>query len=255
VAASETGGATVLRVPASAFSTDGGTAISVQFNPLNGYWVKSAVGGAGLHATVDLPDGATITRVTSLFYDIDVSGDLEANLRRKSWATGTGMSDLIGATGSSGASAADQTDDAPILTNVTVDTASYFYFIQVGFSSTAGERRFYAMEIEYTDPATSAGVSEEEEHRSRLAASHPNPFRSRTSVRFPLDTTSDVRVDIYDAAGRRVRSIARSSLPAGTHEIEWDGRSDSGVATPAGVYFAQVSGGAGALAAKLVRLR
>jgi hypothetical protein len=245
---------TVIRIPASAFSTDGGTAISVQFESLSGYWVKTAPGGAGLHSTVEFPDGVTIVRVTSFFYDNDASGDLEANLRRKSWVSGSGSSEVIGATNSSGASTADQSDDANIIYNPIVDNTNYFYFIQVGFSSTAGQRRLYSMEVEYADPATAAGAGVE----SALIGSvtnHPNPFRSHTVVRFPLESAGGVWMDIYDAGGRRIRTMVESFVSPGTHEIEWDGRNDSGQAMPSGVYFAQVRSETEALAAKLVRVK
>lgn len=246
----------IVRVPASDFSVDGETASYATFVPHNGYWVKiTPTGSAVFHATVDLPDGVTITRFTSHFYDDDAAGDIEVNLRRKSWTTGTGLSDVVGATGSSGSSTLDQSDDANIITNGVVNNDAYFYFVQASFApQTSGQRRFYSVEVEYDDPVTAANPGAERPTEADVSG-FPNPFRRDTTVRFSLDAASEVHVDIYDAAGRRVRTMARGTLAAGTHDANWDGRDDVGRPTASGVYFAQVRSATAALAAKLVRLK
>ena len=70
-----------------------------------------------------------------------------------------------------------------------------------------------------------------------LLPAHPNPFRGETCIRFDLAAPGDVRVDLYDPAGRRVRVLARGWHPAAQHRLSWDGRDESGQAVAAGVYF------------------
>jgi len=251
-----TADAGIVRVPASDFSVDGEAASYATFVPHNGYWVKvSPIGSALFHATVHLPDGVTITRFTSRFYDNDSTGDVEVNLRRKSWTTGTGLSGVVGATGSSGASALDQSDDTTDITNGVVDNDAYFYFVQAGFNEpTSGQRRFYGVEIEYDEPVTAADPIEG--GRPEVGVSgFPNPFRRDTTVRFSIETASDVRVEIYDATGRRLRTIAEGPLGPGPHQVVWDGRDDAGRRTASGVYFAQVRSATEAVAGKLVHLK
>lgn len=72
---------------------------------------------------------------------------------------------------------------------------------------------------------------------TRLAA-HPNPFNPRTTLRLMLPASGSVEVAIHDAAGRRVRTLLASTLPAGTHELAWDGRDGRGRRVAAGVYLA-----------------
>jgi len=50
-----------------------------------------------------------------------------------------------------------------------------------------------------------------------------------------------VRIEIFDLAGRRVRSLADRALPAGATVIPWDRRHESGATTPPGVYFARLA--------------
>ena len=64
-----------------------------------------------------------------------------------------------------------------------------------------------------------------------LQSVFPNPTAGRATVRFNLYGARDVRVDLFDALGRRVRTLADGPYPAGTSEVavETDG-------LPAGVY-------------------
>ena len=73
--------------------------------------------------------------------------------------------------------------------------------------------------------------------RTQLLPNRPNPFQNGTVLRYQLAKSSSVRLAVYDAAGRQVRSLVSGAQTAGTHAIEWDGRNDSGSLLPAGVYL------------------
>lgn len=65
-----------------------------------------------------------------------------------------------------------------------------------------------------------------------LQPNYPNPFSDVTTVRFTLETATSVIVDIFDAYGRVVATLASKRYPAGTHALTWRAE---GLAT--GVYF------------------
>ena len=65
----------------------------------------------------------------------------------------------------------------------------------------------------------------------------PNPARSGVHFHLSLPTTGNVLIQAFDAAGRRVRSIASQVLPAGVSDLSWDLHSDDGRPVKAGVYF------------------
>jgi flagellar hook assembly protein FlgD len=68
--------------------------------------------------------------------------------------------------------------------------------------------------------------------------------------------STDVRVDVFDITGRRVVSVFSGSLPAGEHLFEWDGRTSSGKAAGAGLYFMRVRvEGEDVGTAKIMRIR
>lgn len=88
-----------------------------------------------------------------------------------------------------------------------------------------------------------------------LEPNHPNPFNPSTRIGFTLPAAGEISLEIFDAAGRRVRTIERGILPAGRHEAAWDGLDDRGGNLPSGVYFARLQTGKIVLSRKMVLLR
>ncbi len=70
-----------------------------------------------------------------------------------------------------------------------------------------------------------------------LKPSYPNPFNAATQIRFDVPKTARVQIDIFDATGRHVRQLVNEDHPAGSYEINWDGRDSSGMSVPSGLYF------------------
>jgi subtilisin-like proprotein convertase family protein len=71
-----------------------------------------------------------------------------------------------------------------------------------------------------------------------LSASSPNPFSASSSIRFAVPGAgADVRLLVFDVAGRHVRTLADGFVPAGEHVATWDGTDGSGRRTGSGIYF------------------
>jgi len=88
--------------------------------------------------------------------------------------------------------------------------------------------------------ATLATGIEETAQRRLGLDNHPNPFNPRTTIRFDLTRVDDVVLRIVDSRGRIVRTMREQDVPAGAHELLWDGRDDAGREAPSGVYFAEL---------------
>ena len=88
-----------------------------------------------------------------------------------------------------------------------------------------------------------------------LIPPRPNPFQNETSIAFRIDTTQHVSMCVYDAAGRRVRSLFEGARGAGMYSVAWDGRSDNGNAVSAGVYLVRFSAGRAQLCSKILLVR
>jgi len=69
----------------------------------------------------------------------------------------------------------------------------------------------------------------------------PNPFNPETTLRFDLPVEGRVRLEVYDVAGRLVRTLLDADIPAGSHQAVWDGKDGSGRGMPSGSYFARLS--------------
>ena len=87
-----------------------------------------------------------------------------------------------------------------------------------------------------------------------LAPPSPNPFRGHAVFRFGLSRAGDVRLELYDLAGRRVRSLVNGPLPAGEQTRAWDGRDERGNGVRPGVYFVRLTMPGRTFNARLVSL-
>ncbi|MCK4305943.1 MAG: hypothetical protein KAY24_17020 [Candidatus Eisenbacteria sp.] len=75
---------------------------------------------------------------------------------------------------------------------------------------------------------------------SFLHAAQPNPFIGRAMIRFHLAATGQVCLEIYDVAGRRVRTLIDAKMEAGDQSIIWDGADDTGRRAGAGLFWMQL---------------
>ncbi|MCB9464782.1 MAG: T9SS type A sorting domain-containing protein [Candidatus Eisenbacteria bacterium] len=73
--------------------------------------------------------------------------------------------------------------------------------------------------------------------------SFPNPFTDQTTLRFEAPTEGPVRLEVFDAAGRSVRTLVDGFVAAGSHVVDWDARNDEGSTVPSGIYWARVESG------------
>lgn len=76
--------------------------------------------------------------------------------------------------------------------------------------------------------------------QTQFHAAFPNPFGPRTTLAFELVTGADVRAEIFDVAGRRVRTLVATRLAPGAHAVRWDGADEHGVRASAGSYVCRL---------------
>ena len=88
-----------------------------------------------------------------------------------------------------------------------------------------------------------------------LEANYPNPFNPATTIPFSLKKGGHVEMTIYDAAGRRIRTIAARHYQAGRHEVMWNGATDGGRTAASGVYFVRMRSNGMSAVRKIVLLR
>jgi hypothetical protein len=90
--------------------------------------------------------------------------------------------------------------------------------------------------------------------RLALSAPVPNPSRGEARLTLALARPGRAEVTVFDARGRRMRTLLSGNLPAGRHTIAWDGADASGARVAPGVYFVLASAPEGRARQRLVRV-
>ncbi len=122
----------------------------------------------------------------------------------------------------------------PFWTDSTV--SPWYYHYQITAVDIAGNESPAGQVLSATDaPSAVPGFA--------LFGAVPNPFNPSTQIRYTLAVVGPVQMDVYDVAGRRVRTLVDEVLPVGDHQVHWDGRDQSGQAVSSGVYFARLRSG------------
>ena len=83
----------------------------------------------------------------------------------------------------------------------------------------------------------------------------PNPGRGGCVLRYSLAEAQPGSLAVYDAGGRRVRTLESGTLARGAHVPRWDGLDDAGRPSPEGIYFARLRLGHATQARRLTLLR
>ncbi|MEO0183850.1 MAG: T9SS type A sorting domain-containing protein [candidate division WOR-3 bacterium] len=83
----------------------------------------------------------------------------------------------------------------------------------------------------------------------------PNPFVSKTSIRYFLAKEQTISLQLFTVSGRLVKTLVKLSQKPGPYTIWWDGRDDNDEFVPAGVYFLKLKAGKFSATKKIVRLK
>jgi hypothetical protein len=103
-----------------------------------------------------------------------------------------------------------------------------------------------------------AGLSDLVPSEFVLCQNYPNPFWSKTSIKFCVPHTVRVRLDVIDSEGKRIVTLLDEEKEAGTYEVEFPayaGHSRQSWRLPAGVYAYQLQAGTLLLEKKMKLLR
>jgi hypothetical protein len=74
-------------------------------------------------------------------------------------------------------------------------------------------------------------------NRPNLEQNQPNPVTRKTQIRYSLPKSASVKLSVYDASGRLVKSLAEGPAEAGLHSAEWLRDDADGKPLPQGSYY------------------
>lgn len=97
-------------------------------------------------------------------------------------------------------------------------------------NTTVGTSNSFTVLASVTDvPGAPAGLD--------LGSPTPNPFNPLTRLNFRLPEPGRVNLVVYDARGRRIRTLVSGQRTGGDFSATWNGRDDRGRAQSGGVYI------------------
>jgi len=70
-----------------------------------------------------------------------------------------------------------------------------------------------------------------------LGNAYPNPFNDFTSITYSIAEETNVRIEIYNAVGGKVKVLLNEVKPAGNYTINWDRINQNGKQVATGIYF------------------
>jgi hypothetical protein len=76
---------------------------------------------------------------------------------------------------------------------------------------------------------------------SQLHQNVPNPFNPTTMIEFDLARDGNVKLQVFDVAGKLVKTLANQRMSRGFDQrVTWNGLDEAGIRVPSGVYFYQL---------------
>jgi len=88
-----------------------------------------------------------------------------------------------------------------------------------------------------------------------LRQNYPNPFNPSTTIRYDLKENVEVRLEIFNILGQKVRALVNERQAAGSRSVIWDARNDIGEAVTSGVYIYRISAGEFVNSHKMILLK
>lgn len=70
-----------------------------------------------------------------------------------------------------------------------------------------------------------------------LLGNYPNPFNPSTKIVFNIPSAGNVKLEVYDVLGNKVKTLLNEQVNAGKKEVEWFGDNSFGERTASGVYI------------------
>jgi hypothetical protein len=129
-----------------------------------------------------------------------------------------------------------------------------YYFAAFSFDATSSHALLGISEATPSGSGT-ADIYTDLEDAAWDVSVDPNPGHGVITVRYVLPAGGHAELQVYDTAGRAVRSASLYHDGEAHTEWQWNGRADDGTELPPGIYFVRVRSGLRASITKVVFLR
>ncbi len=119
-----------------------------------------------------------------------------------------------------------------------VPTGTYTYYVTAIYSDQFESDPSNSVTLDHTDaPTPLVPVA------TALMGNYPNPFNPTTEIRFALSEPGNVRIDVYNVKGEKVRTLVNGMMDATYHTVTWNGNDDHNRTAGSGIYFYRMRAG------------
>ena len=73
-----------------------------------------------------------------------------------------------------------------------------------------------------------------------LHNNYPNPFNPITNIRYDVPELSDVKIDIYNVAGSKIKTLVSKQHQPGRYKIQWNATNEQGAPVATGMYIYKI---------------
>jgi len=87
-----------------------------------------------------------------------------------------------------------------------------------------------------------------------LNQNYPNPFNPITFIQYGIPEATQVKLEVYNTLGQRIRTLIDHHQEAGVYSVEWNGRDDRGELTSSGIYFYLLRAGDKLISNKMMKV-
>jgi hypothetical protein len=98
-------------------------------------------------------------------------------------------------------------------------------------------------QVTFSDVRELHGSDENRPSGFSLGQNYPNPFNPVTNIGFTVAHTAQVRLDVYNIVGQKVKTLLDQEMKPGAYSADWDGTDQGGKAVSSGIYFYRMEAG------------
>jgi hypothetical protein len=110
-------------------------------------------------------------------------------------------------------------------------------FIAAGYTRTLPLQNHDVYIVKMKADVAGIKIPERDFRDALLELRGPNPSMESVTVSYHVLRTGNVRLAVYDVAGRRLATLKNGMMERGSYRVRWDCVDDSGGPVPAGLYF------------------
>lgn len=101
-----------------------------------------------------------------------------------------------------------------------------------------GDGTFSQLGTAYLELAgSSLGIGDIIPEVTSLGISYPNPFNAQTTIKFSLKEECEVKIEIYNIKGQKVKTLVNEKLEPKIYTVIWDGKDSNNMPVSNGIYF------------------